>query len=65
MTIQRLLGPVIVLTLNYFPMTEKKNPSPMKDFTDKLFDLCKKSQEEIPPQKLAEVLRDYADRLDG
>ena len=46
-------------------MTEDKKPSPMKDFTDKLFDLCREYQQEIPPHKIAEVLRDYADRLDG
>ena len=39
--------------------------SSMKDFLDKFFDLCREYQEEIPPQKMAEVLRDYADRLDG
>ena len=39
--------------------------SSMKDFLDKLFDLCREYQEEIPPQKIAEVLRDYADRLEG
>ena len=39
--------------------------SSMKDFLDKLFDLCREYQEEIPPQKMAEILRDYADRLDG
>ena len=37
----------------------------MKDFLDKFFDLCREYQEEIPPQKMAEILRDYADRLDG
>ena len=37
----------------------------MKDFLDKFFDLCREYQEEIPPQKMAEVLRDYADRLDA
>ena len=46
-------------------MAEAKEPSPMKDFTDKLFDLCREYQQEIPPHKVAEVLRDYADRLDG
>ena len=40
-------------------------PSSMKDFLDKFFDLCKEYQQEIPPQKMAEVLREYADRLDG
>ena len=39
--------------------------SSMKDFLDKFFDLCREYQEEIPPQKMAEILRDYADRLDG
>ena len=39
--------------------------SSMKGFLAKFFDLCKEYQEEIPPQKMAEVLRDYADRLDG
>ena len=38
--------------------------SSMKDFLDKFFDLCREYQEEIPPQKMAEILRDYADRLD-
>ena len=37
----------------------------VKEFLDKLFDLCRKYQEEVPPQKIAEILRDYADRLDG
>ena len=35
----------------------------MKDFLDKFFDLCREYQQEIPPQKMAEVLREYADRL--
>ena len=39
--------------------------SSMRDFLDKFFNLCREYQEEIPPQKMAEVLRDYADRLDG
>ena len=38
--------------------------SSMKDFFDKFFDLCREYQQEIPPQKMAEVLREYADRLD-
>ena len=46
-------------------MTEGYRPNSMKQFLDKLFDLCREYQEEIPPQKIAEVLRDYADRLDG
>ena len=39
--------------------------SSMQDFLDNFFDLCREYQEEIPPQKMAEILRDYADRLDG
>ena len=39
--------------------------SSMKDFLDKFFDLCREYQQEIPPKKMAEVLREYADRLDG
>ena len=39
--------------------------SPLKDFINKFFDLCKEYQLEIPPHKMAEILRDYADRLDG
>ena len=35
-----------------------------KEFMDKFFDLCKDAQEEIPPNVIAEILRDYADRLD-
>ena len=38
--------------------------SSMKDFLDKFFDLCREYQQEIPPQKMAEILREYADRLD-
>ena len=38
--------------------------SSMKDFLDKFFDLCREYQEEIPPQKMAEILRDYAGRLE-
>jgi len=37
----------------------------MKDFLDKFFDLCREYQEEITPHKMAEILRDYVDRLDG
>ena len=38
----------------------------MKDFLDKFFDLCREYQEEISPQNnMAEISRDYADRLDG
>ena len=46
-------------------MTKDKRPNPMKEFPEKFFDLCKEYQQEIPPHKMAEVLRDYADRLDG
>ena len=38
--------------------------STMKDFLDKFFYLCREYQKEIPPQKMAEILREYADRLD-
>ena len=37
--------------------------SSMKDFLE-FFDLCREYQQEIPPQKMAEILREYADRLD-
>ena len=46
-------------------MTEYKKKNPVKDFTDKFFDLCREYQQELSPQEIAEVLRDYADRLDG
>ena len=46
-------------------MTKEKKPNPMKEFLDKFFDLCKEYQQEIPPHKMAEVLRDHAERLDG
>ena len=36
----------------------------MKDFLDKFFYLCRKYQQEIPPQKMAQILREYADSLD-
>tara|TARA_Y100000589_G_C26896421_1_gene524368 strand:+ start:246 stop:371 length:126 start_codon:yes stop_codon:yes gene_type:complete len=39
--------------------------SSKKDFLYKFFELCQKYQEEIKPQIMAEILRDYADRLDG
>ena len=45
-------------------MTKEKTPTPMNDFLDNFFELCKEYQQEIPPDKMAEVLRDYADRLD-
>ncbi len=45
-------------------MTKKKRPGPIKEFLEKFFDLCKGYQQETPPHKMAEILRDYADRLD-
>ena len=38
--------------------------SSIKDFLDKFFDFCKKYQQDIPPNKIAKILREYADRLD-
>ncbi len=38
--------------------------SSIKDFLDKFFDLFREYQQEIPRQKLVEILREYADRLD-
>ncbi len=37
----------------------------MKDLLDKLFNFCREYQQEIPPEKIDEVLREYLDRLDG
>ena len=34
-----------------------------KDLLDKFFDYCREYQKEIPPQEMAAILRDYADRL--
>ena len=45
-------------------MSEGKNPGSMQEFLNKFFDLCREYQEQIPPNKMAEVLRDYAERLD-
>ncbi len=39
--------------------------SSMKDFLEKFFDLSREYQQVIPPQKMAEFLREYTDRLDG
>lgn len=39
--------------------------SSMKEFLDKFFELCREYQEEISPNKMAEILREYAERLDG
>ncbi len=38
--------------------------SSIRNFLDKFFDLCREYQQKIPPQKMAEILREYADRLD-
>ena len=38
--------------------------SSMKDFLDKFFDLCREYQQGIPPKKMAEIFREYKDRLD-
>ena len=38
--------------------------SSMKDFLDKFFDLCREYQQEISVQKMTELFREYADRLD-
>ena len=46
-------------------MTNDKRSNSMKEFLDKFFELCREFQQEIPPHKMAEVLRDYAERLDG
>ena len=46
-------------------MTEEAKPNPMTDFLNKFFDLCREYQQEIPPHKMAEILRDYAERLDS
>jgi len=35
-----------------------------KEFIDKFFDLCKDAQDELPPNLITEILRDYPDRLD-
>ena len=50
---------IIMINIKKF-MTSK-----IKDFLDKFFDLCREYQTDIPPHKMAEILRDYADRLDG
>ena len=52
---------------NIWALIEKNLPiqeMTRKEFMDKFFDLCKDAQEEIPPNVIAEILRDYADRLD-
>ena len=45
-------------------MTKDQKTTPMKDFLDKFFELCKEYQQDISPHKMAEILRNYADRLD-
>tara|TARA_Y100001968_G_C19398480_1_gene739669 strand:- start:183 stop:299 length:117 start_codon:yes stop_codon:yes gene_type:complete len=35
-----------------------------KEFMELFFDHCKDAQEEIPPNVTAEILRDFADRMD-
>jgi hypothetical protein len=35
-----------------------------KDLLDKFFDFYREYRQEIPHQKMAEILREYADRLD-
>ncbi len=39
--------------------------SSMNDLVDKFFNLYREYHEEIAPQEIAEILRHYADRLDG
>ena len=46
-------------------MSEGKLPGPLQEFLNKFFDLCKEYQKQIPPHKIAEVLRDYEETLDG
>ncbi len=41
------------------------NQTPRKEFIDKFFELCREYQQDIPPNIMAEILRDYAERLDG
>ena len=36
-----------------------------KEFLGNFFALCREYQEEISPYKMAEILREYAERLDG
>ena len=38
---------------------------PIKVSLDKFFDLCREYQQEIRPQKMADLLSDFLDRLDG
>ena len=54
---KREFWPLIVKTVPFRLLSRK-------EFMDKFFELCKNAQEEIPPNVIAEILRDYADRLD-
>ena len=38
--------------------------SSMKDFLNKFFDFCREYSQEIPTQQIAEILKEYADRID-
>ena len=55
----------LIFNINFGEINSFIMSSPTKEFLDKFFELCREYQEKIPPQKMAEVLRDYADRLDG
>ena len=35
-----------------------------KELLDTFFELFRESQEEIPPYKMAQIFKDYVDRLD-
>ena len=35
-----------------------------KDFLDKFLDFCREYKQEITPQKMTEILKEYADKLD-
>tara|TARA_B100000902_G_scaffold52368_1_gene59085 strand:- start:24 stop:194 length:171 start_codon:yes stop_codon:yes gene_type:complete len=48
---------ILKLNANFYVLFNER-------FLDKFFDLYRAYQQEIPPQKMAEVLRVYADRLD-
>ena len=46
-------------------MPQAKTPGPIQEFLNKFFDLCKEYQEQIQPDKIAEILRDYEERHDS
>ena len=48
---------ILKLNANFYVLFNER-------FLDKFFDLYRAYQQEIPPQKMAKVLRAYADRLD-